>query len=1005
MRSLHKYICLGSFYPALGIVLLILVGLVTLFWCGVISPIHPSRHSPLYVPGEDGKFDDAGFRKAVVSLRDALSGDALDPALLAVSYPDDGAVFPPDMTAPAFRWVDQSSGVDAWIVHILLENDFEIYAASSGIVPEPMIDSRCVTEKNGVGAGNGIDEGNTCDACGGVAPRSRESSGGNSGARRAPAADTAGPSSCDCQYVHVWTPGADVWAVIKKHSVARDAVVSIHGVDLDGDGVTRLVSSGTVHVRTSRDPVAAPIFYRDVPLMPSKTEEGLIKPLATRAIPLIEWRLRDISRPESSVVMKDMPTCANCHSFSVDGKTLGMDMDGPQGDKGAYALVDIAKKVVIEEDDVFSWNSFKEKVKNHHTLGLMSQVSPDGLHVVSTVNESLFVCNYMDFRFLQSFYPTRGILAVYSRKTGKIQRLSGADDPGYVQACPVWTPDGKEIIFMRAVARPAYDPGPLPVKANDPREPKIQYDLYRLPFNGGRGGKAEPIVGASKNGMSNSFAKCSPDGKWIVFVQSRNGMLMRPDSRLYIVPAKGGVAREMNCNTSLMNSWHSWSPNSRWLVFSSKANTPFTQMFLTHIDKKGNDSPAILVPNSTAANRAVNIPEFVNIRASALRSISSPSVDYRRLMDKGNSLALAGKLEEAESVLRKSLALRSDYPDTHANLAYVLNETGRHVEAIEHCREALAVESRFAEAHNNWGNALVKLNRLQEAVERYRLAVAARKKYDVAHVNLGRTLTRLGRYEESLAYFTRAAEAAPESVAARTGLGRSLMKLGRLSRARLAFLEAAALDSEAFAAHSGAGDVCLAMGRLDEAIQRYKKAVALKPESSSAYSNLGSAYLRAGMLDEAVDAYRRVVQANEKSASAHHNLATALTETGDLTGAISSYRRAIALGSTLRRSSLALAWLLATTRDADLRDGAESIRLVKSVAKNDGDTDVAVQEVLAAAYAENGRFDEAVRITERIIREAPVDMDMLVLVDMKRRLGLFKEGKPFRVSPTANRPK
>ena len=60
-----------------------------------------------------------------------------------------------------------------------------------------------------------------------------------------------------------------------------------------------------------------------------------------------------------------------------------------------------------------------------------------------------------------------------------------------------------------------------------------------MPFNGGLGGKAEPIAGASNNGMSNNFPKVSPDGKWIVFVKNRNGQLMRPDSELYIVPAQG----------------------------------------------------------------------------------------------------------------------------------------------------------------------------------------------------------------------------------------------------------------------------------------------------------------------------------------------------------------------------------------------------------------------------------------------------------------------------------
>jgi Tol biopolymer transport system component len=121
--------------------------------------------------------------------------------------------------------------------------------------------------------------------------------------------------------------------------------------------------------------------------------------------------------------------------------------------------------------------------------------------------------------------------------------------------------------------------------------------------------------------MSNNFPKISPDGKWIVFVQCRNGQLMRPDSQLYIIPFGGGVPRRMRANTRLMNSWHSFSPNGHWMVFSSKARSPYTMMYLTHLDAEGKDSPAILIENSTASNRAVNLPEFVNIDPDGIDEI------------------------------------------------------------------------------------------------------------------------------------------------------------------------------------------------------------------------------------------------------------------------------------------------------------------------------------------------------------------------------------------------
>jgi dipeptidyl aminopeptidase/acylaminoacyl peptidase len=260
----------------------------------------------------------------------------------------------------------------------------------------------------------------------------------------------------------------------------------------------------------------------------------------------------------------------------------------------------------------------------------MSQVSPNGAYVLSTfagpalsrLIDSYYVTNFMDYRFLQVFYPTKGILEYLNRATGLREPLPGADDPKYVQTDGVWSPDGKYIVFARAEARDPRPPGQgHATHANDAREAQIKYDLYRIPFNGGKGGTPEPIKGASQNGMSNNFPKVSPDGKWIVFVQCKNGQLMRPDSLLYIIPAEGGTPRRLRANTRLMNSWHSWSPNSRWLVFSSKARSPYTQMYLTHIDEQGNSSPAILIDNATASNRAVNIPEFANISPDGIDQI------------------------------------------------------------------------------------------------------------------------------------------------------------------------------------------------------------------------------------------------------------------------------------------------------------------------------------------------------------------------------------------------
>ena len=120
------------------------------------------------------------------------------------------------------------------------------------------------------------------------------------------------------------------------------------------------------------------------------------------------------------------------------------------------------------------------------------------------------------------FYPTRGILAVYDRTTGRRQSSAGRRRSA-LRADERALESGRQVPGVCARGRQGClsgRPEDWPNIANDPNETQIQYDLYRIPFNDGRGGKPEPIAGASRNGMSNSFPRVSPDGRWIVFVQA-----------------------------------------------------------------------------------------------------------------------------------------------------------------------------------------------------------------------------------------------------------------------------------------------------------------------------------------------------------------------------------------------------------------------------------------------------------------------------------------------------
>ena len=826
------------------------------------------------------------------------------PAAITIDYPEQGSIFPPEITPPTFLWRDSAKDVAVWRIDVSFgAGAATIHATSKG---ERMrigkLDPDCIADTN------------------------------------QPPPQLA---------AHSWTPDAETWQAIKRHSVAAAATVTISG--FRADAPDRAVSRGRVAIRTSKDPVGAPIFYRDVPLMPSELEKGVIKPLAAEAVPLVAWRVRNVGEARSRVVMENLPVCANCHSFSADGRTMGMDLDGLQGNRGMYILAPVAPEMSVRKQDVIQWSSPEGKLKGNVRIGFMSQVSPDGRYVVTTVNpagvpaasaeppSNYYVANFKDYRFLQVFYPTRGILSWYSRQTGVLRPLAGAGDPRFVQLGAVWSPDGRYLVFARAEATDPNPPGvPLAKFANDPNELQIRYDLYRIPFRNGEGGVPEPIAGASRNGMSNTFPKVSPDGRWIVFVQCRNGELMRPDSQLYMIPAEGGPARRMRCNTLLMNSWHSFSPNGRWLVFSSKARSPYTQMYLTHIDTDGNDSPPILIDNSTAANRAVNIPEFVNIPPDGLRQIGGPVIDYYKLFNSAAYLQRTGSYEASAAKWRKVLELSPDDELAHRNLGTVLLMTGHREESAAHFRKASEIKLRAA--------------------------VEADPASARAFNDLGVLLVQTGRVEEAAAQFEKAAALKPDFAAARANLGAALAKLGRLDEALVQLRQALASDSRYAPAHYHLGSVLSRRGDAEGAIREWRSALSIDPKYAEAHVSLGDALYAQGRTAEALAHWRDGLQLQPNDPPA------------------------------LRR----VAWVLATSPDAAIRDGPEALAFAVRAMELSGGNDAQVLDTLAAAYAEKGQFADAALTARRAQARAAQENQPALARDIGVRIALYEAGEPFR---------
>jgi tetratricopeptide (TPR) repeat protein len=750
---------------------------------------------------------------------------------IIVDYPSEGSLFPPDIIAPTFQWRDAEQTAAAWRIDVIFaDRTHPLQLWSPG---EKMKLGELDTSLSGY-----------------VPP-------------------TLTPEQ---EVAHIWNPDPKTWAEIKKHSVKGPATVTFTG--FRAENVGEPVSQGIVNIQTSTDPVGAPIFYRDVPLIPTppdQGERGVIKPLPDSVLPKIKWRLRYISGTENKVVMDGLPTCANCHSIASDGKTLGIDVDGPQNDKGLYGLIPIHKVSSISNDYIIHWSAFSDKLAQKR-FGFMSQVSPDGKYVITSIDvpgghgtrvvDRLYNGFFTDYGFGQVFFPTRGVLAWYSKEAGTLHVLPGADDPNFVQTSAFWSPDGKYLIYSRGVAKDPYETGhPRALHANDPNETQMQYDLYKIPFNDGKGGKAERLIGASENGMSNNFPKVSPDGKWIVFVRNKNGLLMRPDSHLYIVPFAGGKERMLNCNLKTMNSWHSWSPNGRWLVFSSKTPSLYTQMYLTHIDENGNDTPAILIEHATESNRAVNIPEFMNIAPGGLEKIDAPATEFYRLFDVAVQLADKKQYDAAVPAWKQALVLAPEDPRGHNNLGVALVATGKFEEAIVEYRKSLELNPSSSQTHNNLGSALAEMGRVDEALPEFQKSVELNPDNGAARVNLGNALAAAGGHlDEAIQQLNKGIELQPESASAQNGLGVALARAGRLEDAVLHMERAVTLAPQAADYRYNFGRVLAAKGDLPAAVVQFEEAAKLTAmQEPVILEMLAATYSGTGRYAEAVSTARRAL--------------------------------------------------------------------------------------------------------------------------------------------------
>ncbi len=308
---------------------------------------------------------------------------------------------------------------------------------------------------------------------------------------------------------------------------------------------------------------------------------------------------------------KDFDTqCINCHNFSANDPGRGM-MIHVRGKQGGTLI---------------SRNGKVEKISSNFMGANHGATYPgwsrDGRFIAFSANDVGQVFHSSGTKPIEVLDRAADLM-VYNVETRTAYSDSVLTGPDYMETFPNWSPDGRTLYFCRAKVSGNYTDAP----------DSIRYDLCSIDFDGatGRFSNLRTLYAAAAEDKSVSFPRCSPDGRWLMFTRMDYGTfsIWHPESQLCLMDLQTGEWREMDeVNSESIDSYHSWSSDGRWFVFSSKRmDGLWARPYIAAFDPEtGFACKPFALPQKSATfydtfTRTFNIPELIKtpvVNADAL---------------------------------------------------------------------------------------------------------------------------------------------------------------------------------------------------------------------------------------------------------------------------------------------------------------------------------------------------------------------------------------------------
>jgi protein O-mannosyl-transferase len=266
----------------------------------------------------------------------------------------------------------------------------------------------------------------------------------------------------------------------------------------------------------------------------------------------------------------------------------------------------------------------------------------------------------------------------------------------------------------------------------------------------------------------------------------------------------------------------------------------------------------------------------------------------------------------------------------------------------------------------------------------------------MAHSNMATVLLRKGKGEEALSHLQQALRLDPDNVEVQNDLGYALLEMGRVNESFPYLQKALEIEPNRAAVHYNLGNALLQTGLLDQAVASFKKAVEVDPTYVPAYSNLGRTLLQMGRADESLVYLQKALEIEPDYVAAHFNLANTLLQMRRADEAVSQLQKVLLIDPDDAEAQKNMAWLLATCPETRVRDGAKALKLAERANQLTNGRNPIMGVTLAAAFAETGRFPDAIRTAQNALQLANDSGNVALAELIRAQVALYRAGRPFR---------